>query len=623
MKKLLYEQIKNFKILFRNISSLLLLIIGPLSLILLIGFAYSGEGIHSVNIGAISDDFDSLEPAFANFSSFAEIIEYSEVESCINDMALDKVHICLEFGEDFMQNSGEIPTGTIVFYYDNSKKALSTKIVDSISDFFGVQADKISLESATTIFQNIENMVVYLYDRNADISTIVNESLSIKHSLILRKEKLIEIQEEFEPTYNNIKKVQKNLEKLNTEINTSYKEFNESLALVESNLVLVKSQLLLLKITYPNKEIYISNSTYTTNPNFFNENNISYFELGDLNYSIINKSIDIPKFNQSINLNDLNSDISTNIIINSALDSIEVLEDSLAQLQNKTNTYFFYVGNQKTEFDKAVVLLDTIKKLLDADIKSSDEYIQKIDSAVENMIVVQRELNSSLKELSRLDPEVAKELVNPIMENYEPLLPGLENIKIAFPSMLSIIIIFISILFADIVTLSEINSKAFYRNLIAPVKKLVFTGGLMITNIFVVFFQVAILLLVGQFSFKIDVVTHLGSLLIVIFALVLLYTCLGMIFAMLIRNEQSSILTTTFVALAFFLFSDQVTPLETMPKLAALIAAKNPHVLASVAFRKILIFGVPVITTELLWLGSYVIIAFILVVYLTKKKIKN
>ena len=189
--------------------------------------------------------------------------------------------------------------------------------------------------------------------------------------------------------------------------------------------------------------------------------------------------------------------------------------------------------------------------------------------------------------------------------------------------MLSIIIIFISILFADIVTLSEINSKAFYRNLIAPVKKLLFSSGLMLTNILVVLFQVSILLCVGYFNFNINVFNHFGLLLIIVLALVVLYTCLGMIFAFLIRNEQSSILTTTFVALAFFLFSNQVTPLETMPELAALIASKNPHVLASAAFRKLLIFGVPAIKNELLWLLCYLVISLVLVVYLTKKKIKN
>ncbi|MBT3465456.1 ABC transporter permease, partial [archaeon] len=210
-----------------------------------------------------------------------------------------------------------------------------------------------------------------------------------------------------------------------------------------------------------------------------------------------------------------------------------------------------------------------------------------------------------------------------IMENYEPLLPGVENIKIAFPGMLTIIIIFISILFANIVTLGEINSTAFYRNLITPVNKLIFTIGLMITNIFVVLFQVVILLLVAKFSFNIDILSQFGPLIFIILLLVLLFSSIGMIFALLIRNEQSSILTTTFVALGFFLFSNSVTPLETMPKLAASIAAKNPYVIASSAFRKILIFNVPTIKTEVIYLLSYFIIALILVIYLTKKKIKN
>jgi len=75
-------------------------------------------------------------------------------------------------------------------------------------------ADKISLDSAKTIFQNIENMVVYLYDRNSDISTIINESNSIKQDLILRKQKLINVQEQFEPSYFKIKEIQTKLDEL-------------------------------------------------------------------------------------------------------------------------------------------------------------------------------------------------------------------------------------------------------------------------------------------------------------------------------------------------------------------------------------------------------------------------
>jgi len=599
-----------------------MLVIGPLALILLIGFAYSGEGIHSVNIGAISSDFNTLEPAFSNFSYFADVISYENPESCINDMALEKVHICLEFSEEFM-TTGDIPTGTIIFYFDNSKKALSNKIVETISDFFGVQADKISLDSATTIFQNIENMVVYLYDKNQDIAFIINESDSIKNDLILRKEKLIVIQKEFEPSYNKIKNIQIKLDNLSIEINKSYNEFDSSMELVFDNLEVLENNLKILKLTYPSQKIYISNKTFTTNIGEFVSANISYYNLSDLNFSLINESISIPEFNQSIDLKDLSSDLSTGLILELSLDSISLFRNSATKLQNSTTTYFNYIDEQKTEFDTAVSLLDTVKKLIDADIKASDEYILKINSGVASMLLVQKELNSSLADLSKLNPELAEQLVNPIMENYEPLLPGVENIKIAFPGMLTIIIIFISILFANIVTLGEINSTAFYRNLITPVNKLIFTIGLMITNIFVVLFQVVILLLVAKFSFNIDILSQFGPLIFIILLLVLLFSSIGMIFALLIRNEQSSILTTTFVALGFFLFSNSVTPLETMPKLAASIAAKNPYVIASSAFRKILIFNVPTIKTEVIYLLSYFIIALILVIYLTKKKIKN
>jgi ABC-2 type transport system permease protein len=191
--------------------------------------------------------------------------------------------------------------------------------------------------------------------------------------------------------------------------------------------------------------------------------------------------------------------------------------------------------------------------------------------------------------------------------------------------MIAIIVIFISILFANIVTLSEVNSKAFFRNLLAPVNRLTFVFGLVLTTLVIVFFQILVLLLVGQFSFGIDVFTSFGSLALIIVLLSLFFLMLGMIIAILIRSEQSSVLTTTFVALGFFLFSNSVTPIEIMPKIAGFFASANPYVIATTAFRKVLIFGLgpQLLLPELLQLGAYLIVGLIVLILVSRRKLKN
>ncbi|MEM2131602.1 MAG: ABC transporter permease, partial [Candidatus Woesearchaeota archaeon] len=244
----------------------------------------------------------------------------------------------------------------------------------------------------------------------------------------------------------------------------------------------------------------------------------------------------------------------------------------------------------------------------------------------------QKDLNKNLVQLSKLEPGLAEKLIKPILQNFEPVKPGLENIKVAFPGMLAIIIIFISALFSNIVSLTEFNSKAFFRNNIAPINLLIFIFGLIITIMLVVFLQVFVLLFVAFYSFKINVFSNFLSLFFVIFLLSLIFIFIGLIIAILIRNDQASILTTTFLVLAFFLFSDSITPIEVMPISAAFFASKNPFVLASGLFRKILIFDLGIdlnfligfnflniLKIEIFYLIFYAFIGLILIVLLANK----
>lgn len=686
LKKLFYEQYKNFKILFRNWSSLFLLIIGPLSLILLIGFAYSGNELHDINIGVVSNKENFY---FQNFT-FANFEKYEKIEDCINDINLQKLHLCIEYyikeesidKKDYTNNeenkyniknnniednnneinnneniykensnysaedsiktedTSEIPTGIITFYFDNSKKALSSKIVDSLSEYFGNESEKISIESAKTIFANVQGLVIYLKQKSDDIDLLINQSYKIKNDLIERKERLIEVRNEFLPIYNKSKNLQFRLNNISRSFNESYYEINNNIDELIENLEKLKINLI--------NDSILKNLNYTIDFNNSVNEKINYSEFYKI---LVEKNLSENNFNYTnitetnitngfYNLTNFNLTEKDFLIISLVI-SIDKVQDSIIKLKNNIDSYYNLSIEQKKEFDLAIKLMDDLNFMLEKDLELTEEYIIKIDYSVYAIKQIQIDLDKNLIQLSKLEPGLAEKLIKPILQNFEPVKPGLENIKIAFPGLLAIIIIFISSLFANIVSLSEFNSNAFYRNKISPVNILIFVFGLIISIFIVVFIQVFVLLIVAYYSFKINVFSNFISLLFVIFLLSLIFIFIGIIIAILIRNEQASILSTTFLVLAFFLFSDAITPLEIMPKSASLFAEKNPFVLANSLFRKILIFDLNLDLSflnianfldiinnkynflfsinEIFYLLGYVIIGFILLILISKK----
>jgi ABC-type multidrug transport system permease subunit len=642
IRNLMFEQYKNFRILLRNISSLLLLIIGPLALILLVGFAYSGEKLHDINIGVISSDYSVLQPAFSNFSSYANIIEYTSSESCVSDLRLYKTHVCLVFSSDFGKaeaNSSGFVSGKITFYYDNSRKPLSDKVVKGLADYFGVEAEKISIESAKTVFSDIQDFVGYVESKNKDLNTMVDESQGIKLSLIERRERLVKMREEFLPVYQEIKTVQANLDNVSRRLDESYGKYNESYSELNIELRLLRRRLDNFGSLLPRSELYVyrelGDYRLTDNLSILLLSNVSYYNLSGYNYTVNLEDmfLNISGLNETllystpviVNLSTMESFPVMGLASQAGIRAIDEFDIALANFSGTGEEYYNYLNYQKKQFDAAVSLIDDVNLMLNADIEMTEEYIAKIGVAVVRVQETQGELNSTVKLFSRFDPSQAEKLITPFLKEYVPILSGIKNITQAYPGMIAIIVIFISILFANIVTLTEINSKAFYRNLLAPVNKLVFVFGLVMSIITIVFFQIFVLLLVGQLNFGIDVFGVFFGIGVVVTLLSLIFIALGMIIAILIRSEQSSVLTTTFVALGFFLFSDSVTPIEIMPKIAGFFASRNPYVVATLAFKKLIIFGMPLplVADELMLLGGYLLVMMIVLVLVSGRRLRS
>ena len=547
--RILNEILKNLKIILRSWTSMFLLVFGPLLLIIIIGITFSGETVNGIKIGIHTESRDAIQPLIQNISAVGEVYEYDNITSCLSDLQLSLVHLCMDIAED----GGEVPGGTFTFYYDASRKKLSTMIISELNLFVGQTAEEITLESTKGILNNIQQMVVFLVDRRDELSELSNQSVDVLSKLEKRKEKLEELNDEFKPRYRELKKVQ-------AEVNASFSVLDASKSRFDSSVEAMRSSL--------QSFLGISHA-------------LSY-----LNLSFNTTSID-----------------SSSAALLSSVDS----------LTNETDSYYALLMDAHDQFNSAVDQIDQLNAFLDEEIRFNDQAITEISSAVKRVEEISAEMDKSIESLSVLDPSLAERITKPIIQEYSPL-KSFRNIELVFPGLLVMVIVFITILFSNILMLEELHSEAHFRSLIAPVSKLLVPAGILLTNIILVFFQMAILLVIGQYKFGIPLTGHLPSIIAVSLLMIVLFTLLGMSFAYMFPSVQTSILITTFTGLAFYLFSSIVTPLELMPVMAAKFAMFNPVVIAEGLLRVLISYGIGLSVKAVILLVFYIaVMAFVLV----------
>lgn len=629
-----YEQYKNFKVIFRNFSSLSMLVLGPLFLILLIGFAFSGTGLHDIKIGVYSEDFESLDPLLQNMAELGQVVKYPSIERCLYDLSIEKNHVCIKFSRGFMQQAGNengssIPGGEVYLYYDNTRPKLSDALVNSVNKFLGTKSTEISLVSAKTILDNIQSLVFFLKSKEQDITSLKQEASGIRQSLVERKAKLVELNNTFKPKYLRIKQFQKSADSQFTELDNSYYKMVSDYTVYHARLSKTREDLESIRdILNLNSQFLIryNNGTYDLvyGPESLagsTDNGILY-RLSDFNSTLSDGRLILAREDETASINLSNNDYLA-LSIAQAVSAMDLLTADSNDFFSSASSIYKDLNDTKNQFNLIVQDLDDVNSLIDSEMSNTDIYIKKIDLGVSRIDNVTADLTKDLGSLETLDPALAEQLVAPISKFFEPIMKKLDNITLLFPTLLAIVIIFIAMLFANNVALSEINSRAYFRNLIAPVSSMIYTSGIIITSFMVVMFQVFVLLVVAQFRFGINIFSYLGPILLVSAVLILLFIFVGMMIAYLFKSEQASILGTTFLAIAFLLFSDVVVPLEAMPKLASFLAGLNPMIIGQAIFKKIILFHLPYTA----WASEFYVLAiyagFVLALLLIISAIKN
>ncbi|MFP4522942.1 MAG: ABC transporter permease [Candidatus Nanoarchaeia archaeon] len=170
---------KNIKILLRMKTSLISIIIGPLLIVFLIGFAFNSPSGVDLSVGYFAPDDSAMTQEF--ITSIQETYttqSFSTNEECFKQVQKGFLHACIIFPIDFSIKDSNQPT--IQFVVDTSRTNIAYEIIDTVSDQIGVKTDELSKELisviTTTLTSSKETM-------KSQASAVDNISQTIQSSL--------------------------------------------------------------------------------------------------------------------------------------------------------------------------------------------------------------------------------------------------------------------------------------------------------------------------------------------------------------------------------------------------------------------------------------------------------
>ncbi len=148
---LLKNIFKNLLVIFRNKSSALITVFGPLILILIIGLAFTSSPNNKLSVGVHTPEKTELAERFINnLGDEGFFIErFDNVESCIKSIKAGSTQACISFPKDFVIRNNK--TNNITFYVDNSRINLVYEIIGHVSENIDVETSEISNDLAKRV----------------------------------------------------------------------------------------------------------------------------------------------------------------------------------------------------------------------------------------------------------------------------------------------------------------------------------------------------------------------------------------------------------------------------------------------------------------------------------------
>ena len=554
--------LKNLKMILRSPSTILLLILAPMILMFLIGLAYNSvNNLSKTQVGYFGTDsnyFSNLGVKFVNYNKNS--IEESE-EACKNDLKKGHLELCI-FIQAQETQSGDLKSAQLVYIRDNTRSTIGNILISAIERELNKITDEISSTTISGILGEVDSTLEFMEDtkdliEDVDVSLnqlnndIEENDQDITSSILMLKTTLPEILRTINSLKNSFEKLDSDNENSIDEALISLRDIEERLDLLESTLDDLEEEV----------EDYIG----------FVPQNIEE-EIDDL-YNQIDRLKSLEN-SASSNIEDISSSLE-NINSQQVLLDLENLEEFIEELIPTVNT------------------LDTQYNNLKISLENTQEEVKSI----------KEEVNTKYDYFSSLSSQDSDAIVKPISSEIKPLFSKFSRVHELAPTIIVTIMLFIGLLLSNVIVSMEMNSKAYFRNIISPIHQTSFIISLFFTSLIIILFQLFFFFIILQFVFNvptfgiIDPTTLMFTKIlffdtvVISLHILVVFILLGMLFSLLFSSMQISILVTTFVMLFFFLLSDIILPLELMPDFFHNILQYNPVVLGQSLFRELFFFS--------------------------------
>ena len=367
---------------------------------------------------------------------------------------------------------------------------------------------------------------------------------------------------------------------------------------------------------------YASTSTYSTEALAMLGDDIVYAKISAIESisnnikNVVSEKLDsIESSAQSIKSdvrNDVNmSDEVKSEIIDEVNDIIKGVSAIREKITDPNNEQSYDIPGILNKLNELKLDLNQIKTLL----QSQSVSLSKIKTHMDKI----------KEELNKITITKAATIVTPFTTKINPVVPEKTYLTYLFPSLVILVVMFISLLLATTLVMLEKHSPAFFRNFITPTPSVVFLLGTYLTNILLVFVQVAIILLAAALLFKSTIPTVLPAI-VLLFVTTTLFTFVGMFVGYVFKSEETATLAAISIGSALLLLSNVIIPVESLPSVLSRFVDYNPFVIAESSLRQSLLFGISMKTLmhDLVPVFVYIAILFVVLLVLhtlARKKI--
>ena len=540
---------KNFKLLVRSKFSASIIILGPILIMLLSGLAFSNTNTYQLNIGIFSEEYNELTESFLDKLEQQQftILKTSSQEKCINQIKEGDSHICVVFPYDF---SIESEKNDITFYVDFSKPNLVWATINQVSSVFSNRSTELSMDLTQSLLDYLESTRIELEGKDQTIDTLISDNNAITSELDIIKQKLNDMG-----------------------ISMDLNNFPTS------------------QITTTNSEIYTLVESLKTD-GLSKTSDITDLiddiesEVNNLNISSSEKSTILDLIDDiELKITTLNTDLTTTY--NSSSEKFTNLSSIIGNISQNLNTLKSNLDSASTSRSDIITKIDTLK--------------QKLTTSTASLSTLQESINTINSNLQTLSTQDVSTIVNPTNLNIHAVSTDKTHLDYFFPTLLTLMIMFISILLASNLVVMEKTSTAHFRDIITPTKNAIFLFANYLTCTIITLIQIFLLLAIGLSIFNLSIgifSLNFLNILAIAFLISTLFIFLGTFIGYVFKSRETALLGAISFSTIFFILSDIILPIESIPSKFAFLTNFNPFMVSNLALRKSIIFGKSILQTK-------------------------